>query len=108
ERFEESLVVLAKTFNWEIPYYENRKVAKTRPNVEPREIEMIREHNRFDLELYDFGKELFEELVRKNEGQVKEGVATIKARYKPSRWQAAYQSSVGAGRFIASKIASAA
>lgn len=108
ERFEESLVVLARTFNWEIPYYENRKVAKTRHKVEPIEIEMIREHNRFDLELYDFGKQLFEELVRKNEAQVREGVAAIKTKVKPTRWQAAYQSSVGAGRFIASKIASAA
>lgn len=108
ERFEESLVVLAKTFNWEIPYYENRKVAKTRPKVDPREIEMISENNRFDLELYDFGKELFQELVRKNEAQVSEGVAAIQSKAKPGRWQAAFQSSVGAGRFIASKIASAA
>jgi hypothetical protein len=107
ERFEESLVVLAKTFNWEIPYYENRKVAKSRPKVDPREIEMIRENNRFDLELYDFGKELFQDLVRKNEAQVREGVAAIKAKARPGPWQAVYQSSVGAGRFIASKIASA-
>jgi hypothetical protein len=107
ERFEESLVVLAKTFNWEIPYYENRKVAKTRPKVEPSEIEMIREHNRFDLELYDFGQQLFQELVRKNEAQVREGLAAIKAKAKPTGWQAAYHSSVGASRFIVSKIASA-
>ena len=29
ERFEESLMLMAMTFDWEVPFYENRKVSKT-------------------------------------------------------------------------------
>src|SRR2546421_4420419 len=34
ERFEESLMLIAKTFDWEVPYYENRKVSKNRSPVD--------------------------------------------------------------------------
>jgi hypothetical protein len=108
ERFEESLVVIAKSFNWEIPFYENRKVSKTRPQVEPSAIEMIREHNQLDLELYEFGKNLFQEMVAKKDAEVKKGLVHLKSIPKPGLWQNMYQSSVGAGRFLVSKIASAA
>jgi hypothetical protein len=108
ERFEESLVVIAKSFNWEIPFYENRKVSKTRPQVEPSAIEMIREHNRLDLELYEFGKNLFQEMVAKKDAEVKKGLVHLKSIPKPGPWQNMYQSSVGAGRCLVSKIASAA
>ena len=65
ERFEESLMLIAKTFGWEVPFYENRKVSKNRSRVEQKAIDMIREHDRLDLELYEFGKGLFEESLRK-------------------------------------------
>jgi hypothetical protein len=108
ERFEESLVVIAKSFNWKIPFYENRKVSKTRPQVELSAIEMIREHNRLDLELYEFGKNLFQEMVAKKDAEVKKGLVHLKSIPKPGPWQNMYQSSVGAGRCLVSKIASAA
>ena len=107
ELFEESLVRIAKTFNWEIPFYENRKVSKTRPQVELSAIEMIKEHNRFDLELCESGKNLFREMVARKESEVKNGLAHLKSIPKPGPWQNIYQSSVGAGRFLVSKIASA-
>jgi len=44
----------------EVPFYENRKVAKNRPAVEPSVIGAIGEHSCFDIELYDFAKKLFE------------------------------------------------
>jgi Galactose-3-O-sulfotransferase/Prolyl oligopeptidase family len=61
ERFEESLMLMAKTFGWEVPFYENQKVSKSRPMVEPKLVDLIREHNRLDDELYEFGKKLFEQ-----------------------------------------------
>ena len=108
ERFEESLVLIAKTFDWAIPFYENRKVAKTRPKVVPSEVDMIREHNQLDLELYEFGKKLFEEMVSKEKTEMEKGLATLKSIAKPGPWQSFCQSSIGAGRFLMSKIASAA
>src|SRR6266581_2897418 len=78
ERFEESLILIAKTFGWEIPYYENRKVSKSRPMVEPKLTDLIREHNRLDDELYEFGKKLFEQTLRKNEDAVRKGLAILR------------------------------
>src|SRR5262245_11663212 len=59
ERFEESLVLISKTFGWQISAYDNHKVAKSRPAIEPKLAGLIREHNRLDVELYEFGKKLF-------------------------------------------------
>src|SRR5207248_9964927 len=42
ERFEESLLLMATTLDWEIPLYKNCKVSKTRPQINPVTIEMIR------------------------------------------------------------------
>ncbi len=107
ERFEESLMLMAKTFDWEIPFYESHKVAKTRPKVEPSAVEMIKEHNRLDLELYEFGKGLFEASLAKKEKEVREGLAAFRALEKPGSVESLYKSTVGAGRFLVTKIASA-
>ncbi len=108
ERFEESLMLIAKTFDWNVPFYENRKVSKTRPPaVDPAAIEMIREHNRLDLELYDFGKNLFAENLRHKETAVREGLSVLHSLPKPGSVENLYNSTVGAGRFLMTKIASA-
>ena len=107
ERFEESLMLMATTFGWEISSYDNCKVSKTRPQIDPGTMEMIRDHNRLDLELYEFGKALFEESLRKKGAAVKEGLAGLRALQKPSSLEKCYTSAVGKGRFLISKIASA-
>jgi hypothetical protein len=107
ERFEESLMLMARTFEWQIPFYENRKVSKTRPQVDTGEVEMIREHNRLDLELYEFGKKLFEESLRKNEAAVREGLDALRKLPKPGSVESFCNSTLGAGRFLVNKIASA-
>ena len=107
ERFEESLMLMARTFEWQIPFYENRKVSKTRPQVDTGQVEMIREHNRLDLELYEFGKKLFEESLRKNEAAVREGLDALRKLPKPGSVESFCNSTLGAGRFLVNKIASA-
>lgn len=107
ERFEESLMLMASTFDWEVPFYENHKVAKTRPQIEPSTVEMIREHNRLDLELYEFGKHLFEESLAKHESAVRKALAALRARPKPTPVENFYRSTLGAARFMMTKIASA-
>jgi Galactose-3-O-sulfotransferase len=106
ERFEESLMLIAKTFGWEVPYYENRKVSKNRSPVAPSSIELIREHNRLDLELYEFGKKLFDESLRTKHEAVSAGLATLRTLPKPGSIQSFYNSSLSAGRFLMSKVAS--
>ena len=107
ERFEESLVLFAEIFGWQVPFYENRKVSKNRSRVEPAAVAMIREHNRLDLELYEFGKQLFEESLRKREAAVKAGLDNLRQISKPGSMESLYTSTVGAGRFLVNKIASA-
>ena len=107
ERFEESLMLMAKTFAWEVPFYENCKVSKTRPQVDPGAVEMIRDHNRLDLELYEFGKGLFEESLQKKEAVVREGLAVLRTLTKPGSVEGFCNSTFGAGRFLVNKIASA-
>ena len=106
ERFEESLLLIAKTFGWEVPFYENRKVSKNRSPVDAASLEMIREHNRLDLELYEFGKKLFEENLRQKQELVREGLAALQAMPRPGTLESFYNSSLSAGRFFLSKVAS--
>jgi galactose-3-O-sulfotransferase len=107
ERFEESLMLIAKTFGWEVPYYENRKVSKNRSRVDPSSLEIIREHNHLDLELYEFGKKLFDESLRKKQEVVRDGLAALRTLPKLGSIQSFCNSSLSAGRFLVSKVASA-
>jgi Galactose-3-O-sulfotransferase len=107
ERFEESLMLMAKTFGWEIPLYKNCKVSKARPQIDPSTVEMIRDHNRLDVEIYEFGKSLFEESLQKKEEAVREGLAALRALPTPGAVENFCKSSLGAGRFLVNKIASA-
>jgi hypothetical protein len=107
ERFEESLILISKTFGWEIPFYENQKVAKSRPTVDPKLADLIREHNRLDDGLYEFGKKLFEENLRKQEEAVREGLTNLRAIPRPGKLKGSRQSSMGTARFLLNKIVSA-
>ena len=62
-------------FDWQIPFYENRKVTKTCPKIDPAAVELIKEHNRLDLELYRFGNQLFQTSLEEKKHAVEEGLA---------------------------------
>jgi len=68
EQFQESLCVMMAAFGWKVPFYTNRKVTKSRPSIEPHVIDMIREYNRLDFDLYDFARRLFEENLQERRG----------------------------------------
>ena len=107
ERFEESLVLISKRFGWKVPFYENKKVAKRRPLVEPELAELIRQQNHLDVELYDFGKKLFEQALRNNADVVREDLMTLRATPRPGVLTRSWESSIGAARFLLNKIVSA-
>jgi hypothetical protein len=107
ERFDESLALIAKRFGWEIPFYENKKVAPPRPGIRPELVELIREHNRLDDELYQFGKTLFERALRE-QASVTGGESMIRRRNgRPGLLKRSYASGLGAARFLLNKIVSA-
>jgi hypothetical protein len=107
ERFEESLMLMATTFDWEIPFYKNCKVSKARPQISPSTVEMIRDHNRLDVGLYEFAKNLFEESLQKKQAAVREGLAALRALPAPGAVEGFCNSTLGAGRFVLNKLASA-
>ena len=107
ERFEESLVLMAKTFGWEIPYYENRKVSKVRPALASDVVNMIQEHNRLDMELYEFARKRFEDTLHKKEDVMRQALATLDSIPTPGLVKRFCYSTVGTSRFLASKITSA-
>jgi hypothetical protein len=107
ERFQESLILIATTFGWNIPYYENRKVSKVRPALEPQLVQLIQDHNRLDIQLYEFGKERFEKDLREKKDQMEETMRNAKSITKPGSMETFWQSTVGTGRFLISKLASA-
>ena len=107
ERFQESLMLIATTFDWKIPVYKNCKVSKTRPEIGSGTVEMIRDYNRLDVELYEFAKGLFEENLQKKEAIVRERLAALRTLPTPGAMEGFCNSTLGAGRFLVNKIASA-
>jgi uncharacterized protein YdcH (DUF465 family) len=62
EFFDSGLMLLAKSKNWKKPYYIRRKIGRyARSNVgnDSHFEELIREHNRFDCELYQWARDRF-------------------------------------------------
>ncbi len=107
ERFEESLILISSTFGWELSFYENRRVAKSHPRIEPQLEALIREHNSLDEDLYEFAKTLFENALRQKAQAVKEGLAILGATPRPRALNRSWQSGISAAKFIANKIVSA-
>jgi hypothetical protein len=64
ERFDEMLIVLKRTFGWRSVLYTRQNVATNRPakdSVDRDTLRAIEHSNRFDLELYDYARSMFEE-----------------------------------------------
>jgi hypothetical protein len=107
ERFEESLVLIGQRFGWNLRFYENKKVAKNRRLVDPKLADLIREHNRLDVELYEFGKKLFEETLQKNRDEVSKGLTALRAIPMPGTAKRLLLSNMSLARFLLNKIVSA-
>lgn len=68
ERFDESLILFQNILGWKNVYYTKQYVSKKRIPREavPEEtIAIIEKYNRYDIELYRFAMEIFEELISK-------------------------------------------
>jgi hypothetical protein len=66
ESFDESLMLLRRSLDWRMPpFYLSRNVSpRSRPSVESeRALNLIREHNELDLELYEFAYRLFADRI---------------------------------------------
>jgi len=67
ERFDETLHLLKKAFNWQNLRYTRQNVTVNRPRrdeLAPATLDAIIKANQFDIELYQYATELFEEKIR--------------------------------------------
>ncbi len=63
DRFDESLLLMLRAFNWGYPAYRDENVSPDRPRVEElpsSTVDLIRERNSLDVELYDHARLRFE------------------------------------------------
>jgi len=85
EMFNETLFLLKKEFNWENVYYVKQNVTKKRKKVEEistETVDLIKERNSLDMELYEYAKELMEEKLKKLSLKEKFQLATYKRNQK--------------------------
>ena len=73
ERFEESLALMKLRFGWKLDSYSSFNVTSKRPKkreLPQSTLDLIAERNRFDMELYECARKLFEETINKNAAEV--------------------------------------
>lgn len=66
ERFDESLILLKRTFGWGTPCYVKSNVGENHPHkrdISKDELKLIEKYNELDIELYKYAGEMFEELI---------------------------------------------
>ena len=71
ERFDETLILLKRTFGWGWPFYVRRNVTKSRPyrKVPPsRVIDLISQRNHLDLELYQYARKIMQKQLQQVSG----------------------------------------
>jgi len=68
ERFDETLILLKRTFGWGNPCYVKSNVGENRPykrDISKDTLKVIEKYNELDIELYKYAGEVFEGLINK-------------------------------------------
>ena len=63
ERFDESFILIRRALGWKLPMYVSSRLASGPKPATASEIELIRERNRLDLELYAFAEQLMADAI---------------------------------------------
>ena len=82
ERLEESLALMKLRFGWRLSSYSSFNVTRRRPkkgDLPKATLDLIREKNAFDIELYECGREIFENAVKRNATEVKRIASELEA-----------------------------
>ncbi|HEY9771491.1 MAG TPA: sulfotransferase family 2 domain-containing protein [Coleofasciculaceae cyanobacterium] len=67
ERFDESLLLLQKILGWKIPFYDKSNISRKPKDIDQDTLRLIENLNEFDLQLYEYAKAIFEELIERQE-----------------------------------------
>jgi hypothetical protein len=110
ERFDESLALAKIEFGWRIQQYADFNVTRHRPKkdqIPASTRELIIEHNRFDVELYDYAVKLFDERVKRHAAQITEELDAIDEAKGLAPLTSIYYKSASAARKAIGRIHSA-
>ena len=89
ERFEETLALMKLHFGWKLDQYLSFNRTSDRParrKLPAATVELIEHYNRWDIELYRAGQELFEKQVAPYRKPVAEIVANLRRAQCTTRW----------------------
>jgi hypothetical protein len=83
EKFDETLILLKRELGWDWPFYTRQNVTGkkvARENIPASTIEIIKEHNQLDIELYEYARQLFNEKIRQQGKSFFDEVGKFKKR----------------------------
>ncbi len=90
ERFDESVLLMARMFGWRWPLYVRRYVAPERPrrsDLPESTVRAIEERNQLDLRLYRFARELFDQTMARQDAAFRVELAAFRlANAALARW----------------------
>jgi hypothetical protein len=81
-RLEESLALMKLRFGWKLSFYSSFNITRSRPkkrDLPETTLDLIRQRNAFDMELYECGREIFEAAVKANADEVKRIAGELEA-----------------------------
>jgi hypothetical protein len=67
KKFDETLILLKRTLGWGLPFYTRKNITRERPyrsNPPQALVKLIRQRNKWDVELYEYAQERMEEQLR--------------------------------------------
>jgi hypothetical protein len=109
ERFTHSLVLMKHLFGWKLSSYSSYRKSRNRPKREsfdPALIAVVEERNRFDRELYEFGKVMFDDLVNRLGLDLEQEAASFQTSGERNPLSAAVDTGSIALRAAASRLVS--
>jgi hypothetical protein len=68
EEFDRSLILMKRVFGWRHPFYVPENVSRQQMDkdlLSAETMNLIRDYNQLDVQLYDYGKQIFETQVRR-------------------------------------------
>ena len=82
EHFDATLLMLRQAFQWRNVFYVRQNVNPDRPallSVPQDTLDLIKEHNRLDIELYEYVKQLFEDRLKNAGAEFTKELAAFRA-----------------------------
>ena len=108
-QFEESVALMIVAYGWDVPYFQSFRETKQRPpaKIEAAILDKIRALNALDIELFAFGKNLFDRALERNHDAIERIRRGWRDYPQPGPVAARLRAGVAWARFAASLARSA-